>query len=52
MGTQSRRRISAWVSRGDKGAVRGYAEATKAQCVGTQSDGGSGAYAQKKYAAR
>ena len=42
---------SAWVRRAEEGAVRGYAEQKKAQCVGTQRDRGSGAWAQGKYAA-
>ena len=52
MGTQRKQRVSAWVRRRDEGAARGYAEATKVNCVGTQCDGVSGACFLVKYAAR
>jgi hypothetical protein len=52
VGTQRRRRLSAWVRRGAEGYLRGYAEVAKAQCVGTQGDSRSGACFLQQHAAR
>ena len=57
MGTQRRNRRAAWVRRAETedlrgyaeqktGELCGYAEQKKENCVGTQGDEGSGAYAQ------
>ena len=45
-GTQVINGASAGVRTVEEGAVRGYAQQKKAQCVGTQCDRGSGAEEQ------